>query len=66
MEIEYCDICGRKCDGVHSNKINNKEKEIQKMVIQKMVNVIMSYDENMVDEIITRVCEIRRLKCKNV
>jgi hypothetical protein len=31
MEIEHCDICGRKCDGVHSSKINNKEKEIQKL-----------------------------------
>ena len=30
-EIQQCDICGRKCDGVHSNKKNNKKKEIQKI-----------------------------------
>ena len=30
MEDKCCDICGRKCDGVHSIKINNKEKIIQK------------------------------------
>jgi hypothetical protein len=40
MEIEHCDICGRKCDGVHSSKINNKEKEIQ-----KITNMLESYGE---------------------
>lgn len=56
---EYCDICGRECDGVHSNRIYNKEK-----MIQDIVNMIMSYDENTIDEVIKRVYEIR--KCKNV
>ncbi len=59
MEIEYCDICGRKCHGVHSNKINNKEKEIK-----KLVNVLESYDEEMVDEIIKQIYINRRLKYK--
>ena len=40
---QYCDICGRICDGVHSNKKYNKE-------IQKIINVIESYDEKVVDE----------------
>jgi hypothetical protein len=61
MEIEYCDICGRKCDGVHSNKINNKEKEIK-----KLVNVLESYDKEMVDEIIKQIYINRLLKCKKV
>jgi hypothetical protein len=61
MEIEYCDICGRKCDGVHSNKINNKLKEIK-----QLVNVLESYDEEMVDEIIKQIYINRRLKCKKV
>lgn len=61
MEIEYCDSCGRKCDGVHSIKINNYENNIQ-----KMVNVLQSYDDNIVDEIIKRIHENRRLKSKNV
>ena len=57
MNIEECDICGRKCDGVHSNKIISKEKEIQK--ITKMLE---SYDEIMVDEIIKKIYENRRLR----
>jgi hypothetical protein len=28
IEIEYCDICGRECNGVHNIKIYTKEKEI--------------------------------------
>ncbi len=54
--MEECDICGRKCDGVHSIKTNNKEKEIQ-----KMVKTIESYGEKMVDEIIQQIYENRRL-----
>lgn len=61
MEIEYCDICGRKCCGVHSNKINNKEKEIK-----KFVNVLESYDEAMVDEIIKQIYINRWLKSKKM
>jgi hypothetical protein len=61
METEQCDICGRKCDGVHSNKINTKEKEIQ-----KIVNVLESYGEKVVDEVIKKIYENRRLKCKNL
>jgi hypothetical protein len=56
MEIEQCDICGRKCDGVHSNKINNKEKEIE-----KITNTLESYGEKMVDEIIKQIYKNRRL-----
>ena len=33
IEIEQCDICGRKCNGVYSNKIHNEEKGIQKSYI---------------------------------
>jgi len=55
MEDEYCDICGRECDGVHSIKINNKEK-----IIQKMTKILESYDEKVVDEIIKQIYENRR------
>jgi hypothetical protein len=61
MEFEHCDICGRKCDGVHSNKIHNTKKEIL-----KIVNVIESYDEKVVDEIIKQIYLNRRLKCDKV
>jgi hypothetical protein len=61
MELEYCDYCGRKCDGVHSIKINNKEKEIQ-----NITKVLESYGEKVVDEIIKRIYENRRLKCERV
>jgi len=61
MEEEYCDNCGRKCDGVHSIKKNNKEKEIK-----KIVNMLESYGEKMVDEIIKQIYENRRLKCEKV
>jgi len=62
MKIEeHCDICGRKCDGVHSNKIISKEKEIQ-----KITNILESYGETMVDEIIKKIYENRHLKCEKV
>ena len=61
MDIEYCDICGRKCDGVHSNKINSKEKEIQ-----KITNILESYGEKMVDEIIKKIYKNRHLKSEKV
>ena len=50
METEYCDKCGRNCDGVHSNKVNNAETEIQ-----KMVKIIESYGEKVADEIIKQI-----------
>ena len=59
--IEECDICGRKCDGVHNNKIISKEKQIQ-----KITNMLESYGEIMVDEIIKQIYENRRLKCENM
>lgn len=55
--MEECDICGRNCDGVHRVRANNKEIEIQ-----KMVNVLSSYDEATVDEIIRRIYEKRNVK----
>jgi len=55
MEIEQCDICGRECDGVHNNKIINKEKEIQ-----KITKILESYGEKMVDEIIKQIYKNRR------
>ena len=61
MEQEYWDYCGRKCDGVHSIKINNKEKKIQ-----KITKVLESYSEKVVDEIIKQIYENRRLKCGKV
>lgn len=59
MKNEECDICGRKCDGVHSNKLISKEKEMQ-----KIINILESYGELMVDEIIKQIYENRRLKCE--
>jgi hypothetical protein len=56
-DIEECDICGRKCDGVHSNKIISKEKEIK-----KIANMLESYGEKMIDEIIKQIYENRRNK----
>ena len=61
MDIESCYICGRKCDGVHSIKIISKEKEIQ-----QITKILESHDEKMVDEIIKRIYEYRRLKCEKV
>jgi len=29
METEYCDVCGRTCDGVHGGKKYNKEKKLK-------------------------------------
>ena len=55
-EEEQCNICGRECDGVHSNKIYNKEKEIQKIVI-----LLESYGEKVIDEIITQIYKNRNL-----
>jgi hypothetical protein len=56
MDTEECTICGRKCDGVHSNKIISREKEIQ-----KITKLLESYGEKMVDEIIKQIYENRRL-----
>ena len=61
MDEEECDICGRKCDGVHSNKIISKEKEIQ-----RITKLLESYGEKMVDEIISQIYKNRRLKCEKV
>lgn len=57
MQTEYCDICGRECDGVHSNKIYNEDK-----IIQQLVNVIISQKENIINEVIKRVDEYRLSK----
>lgn len=59
MEIESCDICGRKCDGVHNNSINNEEKQIQ-----KIVKVLEAYGDEVVDKVIKQIYENRRLKCE--
>jgi hypothetical protein len=61
MELDYCNICERKCDGVHTNKINNKEKEIK-----KIANMLESYGEKMVDEIIKQIYENRHSKSKKI
>jgi F0F1-type ATP synthase delta subunit len=61
MDEEECNICGRKCDGVHNNKIISKEKEIQ-----RITKLLESYGEKMVDEIISQIYENRRLKCEKV
>ena len=52
--MEQCDICGRECDGVHSNKINIKEK-----LIQQLIHTLESYGEKMVDEIIKQIYKNR-------
>jgi hypothetical protein len=61
MEQEYCDYCGRNCDGVHSTNLNKKEKEIQ-----NIVKMLESYSEKVIDEVIKQIYENRRLKCKKV
>ena len=61
VKEEYCEICGMKCDGVHSDKIISKEKEIT-----KITNLLESYGEKIVDEIIKQIYENRRLKCEKV
>lgn len=65
MEQEYCDYCGRKCDGVHSIKVNNKEKVIQKSLLYKVLE-IEGCSEKVIDEIIKQIYENRRLKCEKV
>lgn len=61
MDEEECNICGRKCDGVHSDKIISKEKEIQ-----KITKLLESYGEKMVDEVISQIYDNRRrLKCES-
>ena len=57
METEQCDICGRKCDGVHNGKIYDKEKQIH-----HIVNILESYGEKFVDEVIKQIGENRRIK----
>lgn len=54
MEFEHCDICGRSCDGVHKDKTNDKNK-----LIENIVNILMSYDANIIDEVIKRIYENR-------
>ncbi len=61
IEIEECDICGRNCDGVHNIKINNKEKEKE-----KIINILESYDEKIVDEIIKQIYKNRHLNSEQV
>lgn len=63
MEQEYCDYCGRKCDGVHSIKVNNKEKVIQKSLLYKVLE-IEGCSEKVIDEIIKQIYENQHLKCK--
>lgn len=63
MEQEYCDYCGRKCDGVHSIKVNNKEKVIPKSLLYKVLE-IEGFSEKVIDEIIKQIYENQRLKCK--
>lgn len=59
METDYCDICDGKCLVYHGkNQTNHKEKRIQ-----QIIHMLMSYyDDNMIDEIIKRIYEIRQLK----
>lgn len=58
IETEYCDICDRKCDGAHNGKkINTEEKQIQ-----QIVNMLLSYNDNIIDKIIKRVNEIKQTK----
>lgn len=57
MKIDYCNICDGKCDGVHSIKKSNKEKEIK-----KIVSILESYDEETVNKIITQIYQNRLSK----
>lgn len=57
-ETEYCNICGRMCDEVHSINPNKKEKDMQKNII----TMLESYNEKVVDEIIAQIYENRRLR----
>lgn len=60
MEKECCDVCGRNCDGVHNNKICGAEKEIR-----KIVKILESYNEVVVDEIIKQIYERRQWRKQN-
>jgi len=62
MDTEYCDSCGRVCDGVHSINNNKDEKHIQ-----NIVKILLSQKENILDEILKRVIEHINLKkiCNN-
>lgn len=55
--MDYCDICGRKCDGVHNNKKSNSKKEIE-----KIVTIIESHGEEIVDKVVERLLENKRLR----
>jgi hypothetical protein len=59
-ESEYCDICGRECDGVH--KVDNKKSVNE---IERITNMLESYGEKTVDEVIRRIYENRRKREKN-
>ena len=58
-DVEYCDVCGRECDGVHSKK---DKKEIEKKEIQKLVKILLSKDEKLVNESIKQYHELRMKK----
>jgi hypothetical protein len=60
METDYCDICGRICDGAHGINKNTTNKTNEQK-IQQIVNILVNYDENMINEIIKRVYEKKSL-----
>ncbi len=53
--IDYCDICGRECEGVHSSSKKNDQ-------IQRLVKLLERRGEIVCDAVIKQIYENRRLK----
>ena len=51
---EYCDDCGGRCDGVHSLRKETREEQIQ-----HLLNLLLSQDKQMLDEVLQRLIKIR-------
>ncbi len=60
MEYNYCDKCGKVCDGFHGDKTKDNE-----IIIQQLVNAIIKHDKYTINEIIKRVAEIQYKKETN-
>jgi len=59
---EYCEKCGEIYNEGYNIRTNNKDnKETE---IKKIVSILKSYGDDMVDEIIKQIYEIRRVNVK--
>ncbi len=50
---EICNICGRICDGAHSNEY---------IKIHRIANTLESYGEKIVDKVIEQIYKNRKIK----